>query len=57
MDANEYWRFVALSQRLDLAIQKAQAMKVALYQEYGLDPAKTYILNDEALTIEERDGG
>lgn len=51
MTPDQYWRFVALAQRIEIAIQRAMAAKVQLYADHGLDPSVGYDLDDQACVI------
>lgn len=51
MEPEEYWRFCTILGRIDSAIQRAQAARVQLFHEYGLDPAVDHECNDVAMTI------
>ena len=53
----QYWKIVALVQRIDATQQRLQAAKIALMTEHGLDPAKEYTFNDAEETITETPRG
>ena len=53
----QYWKLVALMQRIHTTQERLHAAKLALMAEHGLDPAKEYTFNDAEETITETPRG